>query len=380
MTVFIPGFWDSIKNSATGFTHDLLRTVKPEVFGRYDMQQMMKQNPMMASQLAGMEEGQRDAFAQAFGLKNAAASPIGNIGTTPQLRQANRTERLQNDAETADPTGVLTQFGARTPEQQQVDATLPQRNDLAIQNAQLNIEQGKLGVEQGKQTIQLNAYRLKDAERASKQLEEQFTQYPTLKDIKINELAMDVVNNREVDSVLMGRIMNDEGARPLFEQYVKSIRDTVTEGFIRGRIKMTEDRHDISQMRMLINQGASDANQQMGRAMQEIKSFQANEGKFAFDLNGKLRSNVDPAIVERYKQLQEELNIAIQNNDTYGEARAKLAGVEFKGRERGSEKANDPAFQQELSAAQAAMSRATTDAQRQKIRDRFRQNTGQELP
>jgi hypothetical protein len=380
--LYIPGFWDSIKGSATGFTNDLLRTVKHEVFGRHDMQQMLKQNSMLAGQLANMEEGQRDAFAQAFGLKNAAASPIGNIGTTAQLRGAQRTERLQGDAEAADPAGVLTQFGARTPEDLAIRQEQVKQAPLQTKGLEQNLEQGALSIEQGKQTIELNKYRIKDAARISTQIEQAFQNYPTLQGLNIPEIAQAVVSGRQVDPDLMARITNDPGAAPLFEQYVRTLRDQVTEGFIRGRIKLSEDRNESSQMRMLINQGAADANQQVGRALQEMKMWQSQlSNKMMLDLKtGKPRADAPPDVVAEYNRLKEELDIAYANNDTYGEARAKLAGVEFQKRDRGTENVNDPAFQQELSAAQAAMSRATTDAQRQKIRERFRQNTGQELP
>lgn len=327
---YIPGWWDSIRGSATGFTNDLLRTINPGAFAQNDFNEMVKKNPMILSQIGGMEPDAKAAFAQAFRFKDGN-NPIQGIGPNVAMRGALQNEGMVNQGMAADPEGVLARAtGARTSEDKQVDALKPDIAQNQVAQGAQNLEAGAQNMQLTRQNLAAGSFKLEDLERTSGQISAAFDEFPDLAQFDIGKLARQAVRG-ELNPQLMTRIANDQGAAPLFELAKDVEIAKLTSGLIENRMRLTAGTRDanltiqtldkatdnnkatISELRMLERQ-ALEKDRSLVRYLQNPEGYQGTPP--------------NPESVQNVLGIRERLQFEMSRRDRLDAAMDKALGME----------------------------------------------------
>jgi hypothetical protein len=217
---YLPGWWDTIGQSATGFVDKLQRAVSPNHYAEEAFKKAAQQNPELITQIANMTPDQRQQAANAFGYKGQnpfAQMAVGNdLQKQIDLRAAKTRVASRpggQDVLDAVATGTPT---AKTETQQ--DTLF----GLGVQKSQADLAKSAQDQKIGEITIQLNTGKLKDFNRAQADMDAAFESYPTTKGMNIGKMAIDAAEGRPVDPVAIRRLTADPGASQLFELAVKT--------------------------------------------------------------------------------------------------------------------------------------------------------------
>ncbi len=212
---YMPGWWDTIKDDAMGFTNQLMRQVNPNHFAQKDFEQIAKQNPQVISQIANMSPEERAALEQSMGFR-AGGSSFAKIPDGMERTQALKHQKRTDEAEAADPDAFRKRlFGTRTVEDRA-------KEGIDIKKGQQSIVTGEQEQKINAQTIALNGLKLDDAEMDLKEQKRLRDLIPDIGEVDLGHLADAVVTGKQVDNNLLARINSDKNISKVFGEYINS--------------------------------------------------------------------------------------------------------------------------------------------------------------
>lgn len=206
---YIPGFWDQLAPSATGFVDKLLRTVNPNHFAQQDFNKIVQQNPQVLQQLSNMNPQERELYAQSLGYK-------GGVNPFAQMAEGTQSQAAKLDLGNKKRVAGAFERASATPQgQAQVDAALTGTKtpeQLAQEKSTFEMQQ-KLG----QLNLDLSELKKVDLTRSQKIVDAAFAAHPTLDSKTVNATLDAMFKGQPVDPQLANRIQADPGASDLFQ-------------------------------------------------------------------------------------------------------------------------------------------------------------------
>jgi hypothetical protein len=205
---YIPGFWDEISQGATKLAGQLPAVFQPNEVANKKLEELVRQNPMIMTQIADMDETQRQAFASALGFKDYSKSKIGGIAEGPQLRA--RKEDAAFFA--ANPGSKDRAIAARNQTKTAQDLG---REDTLFG---LNTRKTEQDLRTGAQTEQLNAIKLQEEKEMQTLASTLKVKYPS-ESFNVEQAAMDFISGK-LNTPELQRITTDPTISGAFNTYI----------------------------------------------------------------------------------------------------------------------------------------------------------------
>lgn len=267
MTIpYLPGWWDEISKSATGFASQLPQILQPDAVANKRLQDMIQQNPMLLTQIENMTPEARMAMEQTLGFKNK--SPLQNLPVGAQLKQQmEEAKYVEGLTPQQQQIRLSRKVGTLTPEEIARQQTKQQQEDQKFQQDLAN------GTLQNK----VLTGQVKEIERIGAQVDSAIAKYPTLQGIDLKKIVGTAVRGgTPIDPQLMTAIQSDPGAKQLFEiAYSSELAKFKNE--LDTRLAKTKSAQDETLLIRTLAEIGNQLNDQESRTMMEmqnaIKSF-----------------------------------------------------------------------------------------------------------
>jgi hypothetical protein len=142
MTIpYVPGWWDSISQNATGLMKQLPGVIQPDNVAQKRLQEMVQQNPMLLEQFSNMDDGTRNMLAQSLGFKNQ--NPIAQLPVGAQRQEREEMQGLRKEV-LADPRSrqefIGSKFGTKTDQERTIQDQQITNNDITTQIRKLDFK------------------------------------------------------------------------------------------------------------------------------------------------------------------------------------------------------------------------------------------------
>jgi hypothetical protein len=205
---YIPGFWDEISQSATKLAGQLPAVFQPNEVANKKLEELVRQNPMIMTQIADMDETQRQAFASALGFQDYSKSKIGGIAEGPQLRAQREDEAFF----AANPGSKDRAIAARNQTKTAQDL---EREDTIFGLGKQEKEQN---LRVGAQTEQLNAIKLQEEQEMQTLSSTLKAKFPA-DTFNVQQAAVDFISGK-LDTPELQRITTDPTISGAFNTYI----------------------------------------------------------------------------------------------------------------------------------------------------------------
>lgn len=208
MTIpYLPGWWDSIQQNATGFVDKAQQALAPNFYANKKLQEAIQQNPQLLEQISNMDPSQRNLLAAGFGFKKQ--NPFGNVAEGTKLKAEKRMENAINTV-TSTPEGVAELNARLTGTKTAIER---QKDTLDLQKIQQDISGGAT-------RNKLDSLKLKEVEKESVRLEKVLQQ----KAPDVAMVAKAVVAGKSIDPQTAERIGADPYLKATYDDYVRSLQ------------------------------------------------------------------------------------------------------------------------------------------------------------
>lgn len=260
---YLPGWWDEINRggAVTNFVSQLPGIIQPDRVAGKRLQELVQQNPMLMTQISEMDEGQRQAFANALGFRDFGKSGLGNLSEGPQLRQRREVERY---LATATPEQKDIALAAKAGTKSKRELT---QNDTLFG---LGVQEKEQNIRTGAQQEQLNAIKLNEAKELENLSSTLKVKYPA-DTFNVQRAAMDFISGR-LDTPELQRITTDPTIAGAFNTYIDLYKQ---------RLQLSAQR-DIASLRspqermfglQYLQMNVDNAQQQLNSVNNEIKAL-----------------------------------------------------------------------------------------------------------
>ncbi len=271
MTIpYIPGWWDSISESATKLAGQLPSVIQPNNVAKKKFEQMVRENPMILDQLSNLDETQRAAFGKALGYTDAAQNPIMGMpeGETLKTRKAKASYEagLTPDERKSYTTQM---FGGKSQEEINRGRTDNTQKDTLFNKNVTNLDQ----------TSKINDLKIREAEVDTNEKEQAKAMQDMLKikfpadKINFGKFVDDFISQK-APTELIQRIQSDPTLGPAFKQYLDMYSENLK---IRAQRDIASMRTPAERFMGLnfLQQDADNALNNLTKAQDELKNLPA---------------------------------------------------------------------------------------------------------
>lgn len=308
---YIPGWWDEISKSATGFASQLPQILQPDSVAQKRLQEMIQQNPMLLSQIENMTPEARMNMEQTLGFKKK--TPLQSLPVGAQLKQQ------MEDAKYLE---------TLTPEQREIrqatrvgTVSLPELQRKKTEESQKD-QKFQLDLQNGTLQNQILTGQAKDIQRVAKQVDDAIAKYPTLQGVDINKIVKGAVRSGEpVDPQLITAIQADPGAKQLFDiAYTSELAKFKSE--LETRVAKTRSTQDEALLLRTLTEIGNQLNDQEARTIAEmnieLSNFEKAQGTTANLIQNLNNPNAvaekRAAIVKQYEDRLAQIRNAAKTN------------------------------------------------------------------
>lgn len=218
MTIpYIPGWWDSISESATKLAGQLPSVIQPNNVAKKKFEQMVRENPMILDQLSNLDETQRAAFGKALGYTDAAQNPIMGMPEGEVLKGRREKAKYLAGQTPDEKKSFLTKtYGGES--QETID-----RGRTEVKQKDVLYNQTVTGNDQ---TARLNDLKLRE-QKIDTDTKEQYKmvqdalriKFPT-ENIDLGKFTDDFIN-KKAPADLISRVQGDPTLGPAFKTYLE---------------------------------------------------------------------------------------------------------------------------------------------------------------
>jgi len=214
---YIPGWWDSIdKNALGGFIQGATKAFAPNATAKFEYDQMIKQNPLLTTQLSNLDPTQREAIAKSMGFTDYTQSPLASLSVGPELQD--RME-LQDFLKTATPEQKEIRLAGKAGTK--TNKEISQSDTIFGQTTKSNEQ----GIRLNDQKLQLNEMELKEKTEMQTLMDTLKIKYPA-ENINLQKSVMDYVTGK-IQTPELQRIVNDPTLGPSFTNLVDLYKERI---------------------------------------------------------------------------------------------------------------------------------------------------------
>jgi hypothetical protein len=141
---YVPSWWEQyapqIQQGLSGITEGIFNKFAPDLQAQQTFRQLAMQNPSLVSEVANMDDGERQVFAKTLGAKNK--DPFKNIGVGSKRKER---EKLAAEEATLTPDQkagfIAGKFNTKTQEEIDADRTNRERQGITFNLTKRKLEQ-----------------------------------------------------------------------------------------------------------------------------------------------------------------------------------------------------------------------------------------------
>lgn len=330
---YVPSWWEQyapqINQAGQGIIEGVLNKFAPDYQAQHTFKQLAMQNPSLVSEVANMDDGERQVFAKTLGAKNK--DPFKNIGVGSKRKERERIEQERASLTPDEAKGsIVSQFGTKTQEEIDADRLNRSRQGILFDQGQ---EERPLRIESLKIDNKANQIKLKDLERKAAEQDAVLEAVPEMRGIRIDHAVEDALQGT-LDPMIRSRIEGNEGLAKNFADRMETRRNQIAASVIDRQINLRDRKSGSTRtpLDVLINQarilkdGANSATQTMSALITERDKILSkdknlkNYMSLSPEYKAQMLKVADPANVSALQAVEQQIQSAKEDKDFMTEA------------------------------------------------------------